>query len=297
MMQREELIKKWLDHNLSSEEQKAFERLEDYKQIVRLNTSLQNFKAPDYSVDSELETVKNKLNKNTQKQWLKPLLKLVAVLVVGFGVYYFTADDNVKIDTLIAQQKDVTLPDASSVKLNAVSELQYSHGNWDNTREVFLNGEAFFKVAKGAKFDVKTKNGIVSVLGTEFNVKQRNSVFEVTCFEGSVAVTYNNENITLKPGQKFAVIDGKIIANEKEKNRIPKWTANESSFSSRPLRLVINELQRQYDITVKLDDVDDSQLFTGSFTHNNLDLALKSITLPLGINYSKTNDVIVLKNE
>ena len=72
---------------------------------------------------------------------------------------------------------------------------------------------------------------------------------------------------------------------------------NESTFTSRPLKFVINELERQYNITVDASSVDNKQLFSGSFAHKNLDLALKSITLPLGLTYTKTNTTIILKGE
>jgi Fe2+-dicitrate sensor, membrane component len=65
------------------------------------------------------------------------------------------------------------------VNLNSSSQLSYSKNKWDSKREVTLNGEAFFKVSKGSTFDVITLNGKVSVLGTQFNVKQRENYFEV----------------------------------------------------------------------------------------------------------------------
>ena len=50
-------------------------------------------------------------------------------------------------------------------------------------------------------------------------------------------------------------------------------------------------------MTINLQSINDSQLFTGSFTHNNIDVALKSITLPLHLSYTKTDDTITLKRE
>jgi transmembrane sensor len=161
-----------------------------------------------------------------------------------------------------------------------------------------LNGEAYFKVAKGSTFNVETPSGIVSVLGTQFNVKYRKDIFEVTCYEGSVNVSFNNTDTILKPGDSFLLLDGKIIAAEKENIKNPSWVNNVSYFKSMPLNYVLNEFERQYDITIESKQIDTKQVYTGSFVHDNMELALKSITLPLNIAFSKKDQsTIVLKSE
>ena len=142
-----------------------------------------------------------------------------------------------------------------------------------------------------------TDDGIVSVLGTKFNVKQRENYFEVTCYEGLVAVTHNEKIIKLKPGYTFRIIDGKLLANEKENATQPNWLRGESSFKSVPLKYVISEVENQYNIKISADNIDTSRLFTGSFIHKNLDLALQSVTIPLNLTYSKSGKSILLKRE
>lgn len=296
-MNKDDLIKKWLDHNLNPEEQKAFEALDDYENLIKLSDSVTGFKAPYFDKDEVFITLKNQLKTRTKRNIIKPLLRLAAVLLIGFSVFYYTSNLDSHIQTLVTEQTTIELPDASIVTLNSESNLTYNKNKWKNNRTIVLDGEAYFKVAKGSTFDVKTSDGIVSVLGTEFNVKQRENYFEVTCFEGLVAVRYNETMVKLIPGNRFAVIDGKIIADEKENKSQPDWTAHESTFASRPLKFVIEELQRQYNTNVTVKNVDTKQLFTGSFTHKDLDLALKSITLPLGLTYSKTKTGIILTGE
>ena len=60
-MEREELIKKWLDHNLSPEEQKAFERLEDYDQLTKMSSAIKSFEAPEFSVENTFNNLKSNL--------------------------------------------------------------------------------------------------------------------------------------------------------------------------------------------------------------------------------------------
>ncbi|BAO74717.1 FecR family protein [Winogradskyella sp. PG-2] len=295
-MNREELIKKWLDHNLNTEEQKAFEQLEDYKELILMDTAFKDFKAPDFSIEGNFTTLKPQL-KNKSTQWLKPLMRIAVVLALGFSIYYYTTTLNTEFNTNIAHQTTITLPDASTIDLNSNSFLTFNKNKWSSSREVKLNGEAFFKVAKGQKFDVITKDGIITVLGTQFNVKQRKSYFEVNCYEGLVAVTHNNKTVKLYPGFTFRIIDGKLLAQEKENAAQPSWLRGESSFKSVPLKYVISEFENQYSLKIDSDNIDTSRLFTGSFTHKNLDLALQSVTIPLNLSYSKSEKSILLKRE
>ncbi|WP_353779799.1 FecR domain-containing protein [Winogradskyella sp. 3972H.M.0a.05] len=298
-MNREDLIQKWLDNNLNANELEAFKQLEDYDALMKLSNGLAEFKAPEYNTSEELDIVLSKLDtENSTKSinFFKPLMRIAAVLVICFSAYYYTTTLDTKINTDIAQKTSVFLPDQSEVQLNAESSMTYNENDWDEERSLLLEGEAFFKVAKGETFSVNTSAGIVSVLGTEFNVRQRNNIFEVICYEGLVAVTYDNEKTKLYPGDTFLIVNGKRIVNEKENNQQPTWITNESSFRSIPFSEVIAELERQYDVSVAFDQslIDAELLFTGRFTHNNLDIALKSITLPLNLGYQKTDNSIIL---
>ncbi len=298
-MKREELISKWLDNNLNDQEFEAFKNLEDYDDLVKLNNNLQAFKADDYNTSKQLEKVLSAIKSEKQQptQWFKPLMRVAAILAVCFSLYYFTTTLDTTISTEYAQKTTIELPDASRVSLNAKSHLAFNKKDWKNEREVELHGEAFFKVAKGSSFKVKTTSGTVTVYGTQFNVKQRDNYFEVICYEGLVGVTYNSQETKLKSGNSFLIIDGKIIVKEKENRTMPSWLNNASTFMSLPYKTVIAEFERQYHVDITLIGIDSEQLFTGSFAHDNMDLALKSITLPLRATYSKSNNTITLKGE
>jgi ferric-dicitrate binding protein FerR (iron transport regulator) len=298
-MKREDLIKKWLDNELNVLELEAFKQLEDYNDLVQLSDSVMRFKAPEYNTSEELNTALMHINsKQRSKNWLRPVLRIAAILALSFSVYYYTTTLNTNISTLAAQKTEIQLPDASQVLLNASSTITYNKSEWKTNRDIILEGEAFFKVAKGSKFKVNTSDGTVTVLGTQFNIKQRNNYFEVICYEGSVKVTHNTNIVILKPGNSFLLIDGKTIAKEKETSLNPSWIDNESTFKSMPFAYVIREFERQYNVTINPQDIDLKQLFTGSFVHNNKELALKSITLPLNLNYSlQNNKTIVLSRE
>lgn len=297
-MDKEILISKWLDNNLNDQELEAFKKLEGYDDLIRLNAGVQAFKASDYDTSKELEHVMTSIkSSNKQVHWFKPLMRVAAILAICFSLYYYTTTLDTTIATEYAQKTTVKLPDASSVSLNARSEIVFNKNSWKQERDVELTGEAFFNVAKGSTFNVITKSGTVTVYGTQFNVKQRDNYFEVICYEGLVGVTFNSQETKLKPGDSFLIMDGKLIAKEKENRLSPSWLNNESQFKSLPFKEVIAEFERQYHVTFKIKGIDTEQLFTGSFSHDSIDVALKNITLPLGATYSKTNNTIILERE
>ena len=85
-MKREELIKKWLDHNLSTEERKAFEQLEDYNDLIQIDDALQSFRSPEFSVSDNYQDLKPEIKstntKNSRIAWYKPLLRAAAILAI-----------------------------------------------------------------------------------------------------------------------------------------------------------------------------------------------------------------------
>lgn len=295
-MKREELILKWLDNDLSQQEFEAFKALDDYDELVQLSNSLKQFKVPEYSTSEELEVLIHKIKQPTKNSsnWLKPILKIAAILAICFSAYYFTTTLDTTIKTLASEKSSIELPDNSKVKINSLSTIAYNKNSWDSSRDLKLNGEAYFKVEKGSSFSVETDYGKVTVLGTEFNVKQRNNLFEVVCYEGSVRVDYESESKILKPGDNFLILDGKYIATEKESTLTPTWINNESYFKSLPFKYVLNEFERQYNLTISSENIDNSVLFTGSFPHNNLEQALQAISIPLNLTYNMQSNHIVL---
>ncbi|HIC32436.1 MAG TPA: FecR family protein [Flavobacteriaceae bacterium] len=297
-MKKEYLIKKWLDNSLTPQELEAFKALDDYQALTKLSNYTKGFKAPEYNEDEALKTVLHQIEtkKQSKTNWLQPVLKIAAILVLCFGAYYYTTTLDTTFTTDFSEKISVELPDHSKVDLNALSSITFNKSDWKDNRNVYLKGEAFFDVEKGSTFNVNTPNGIVSVLGTEFNLKQRENFFEVTCYEGLVQVSYKNNKTKIKPGESFLVLNDLVINNQTVYSQ-PQWLTNTSAFKSLPLKEVIAELERQYNIKVETKNINTDLLFTGRFTHNNLDTALKSITQPLQLTYTKTNQTIILERE
>lgn len=304
-MDHQYYIEKWLNGTLSDEEKVIFEQTDSYKSLEKLSKAVRSFKAPEFDVQSEFHRLHSKkVQQESGKMgtitWLRPLLRVAAVIVFMVGGYFlFLSNSATTINTLASEKFEVLLPDSSAVTLNAFSTLSYYEKGWNKKRQVTLVGEAYFKVAKGSRFDVETASGTVTVLGTQFTVKMRKNYFEVICYEGLVQVQSTGQVVNLSPNKVFRVVNGAIFQNENTTSASPSWLAKESSFESVPVFEMLGEFERQYNVTIITKNVSLDQLFTGRFGHTDISLALKSISIPLDLKYEISDDqkTVVLSGE
>lgn len=300
-MKNEKEILKWLNGDLSSQEIEDLKKSEGSETLEKIAHYSSNLETPKVDAQQALDHFKarNKSKKETKVRTLnfKTMYRAAAVLVVLLtSAYFLFYNTTTSFETQIAQTKTFHLPDDSEVLLNAASKITFNEKKWDKKRDLTLEGEAYFQVKKGQTFSVNTVDGIVKVLGTHFNVKQRKNYFEVSCFEGLVSVTHNNETIKLPPGKTFRLINNTIEDVPDFNAQNPSWMQQESSFDRIPLDQVIAELERQYDLKIKTEGVDTSKLFTGSFTHKDQKIALEAITIPLKLSYKIEGKTIIFYN-
>jgi len=288
-MEKENIIQKWLNDTLTEEERRHFEEDEAFTSTRRLNGALQAFRAPTYDVDNErarLNLPERSKSRHIGNRWLKPVVRIAAALLVLFSLYYlFVYESYTHVQTAIGEQKELILPDGSKVNLNAQSTLRYKEKTWKEERSLTLEGEAYFTVEEGRSFEVRTEAGSVQVLGTKFNVMQRTELFEVDCYEGLVQVSYSGNTQQLTARQGIRLIKGKRSVHKPEGENLPPWLTGESVFRSIPYIYVVQELERQYDVEVTLRDINEEEMFTGSFEHSDLEVALRTITQPLGTSF------------
>ena len=300
-MKNEKEILKWLNEELSSQEIEDLKQSEGSDTLEKIAHYSSHLETPKVDAQKALDQFKarNKSKKETKVRTLnfKTLYRVAAILVVLLtSAYFLFYNTTTTFETQIAQTKTFQLPDASEVILNAASKITFKEKEWKNKRNLSLDGEAYFQVKKGQTFSVNTIDGVVQVLGTHFNVKQRKNYFEVSCYEGLVSVTHNNETIKLPPGKTFRLINNYIEQVPDFNAQNPSWMQKESSFDRIPLDQVMAELERQYDIKIKTEGVDTSKLFTGSFTHTNQKIALEAITIPLKLSYRLEGKNVIFYN-
>ncbi|RUA34211.1 MAG: hypothetical protein DSY77_06315 [Bacteroidetes bacterium] len=302
-MKNEELIRKWLLDQLTKEEEESFKRSADYADIVKIWGNLPNVATPPaLDVESEWEKFRSsRLSKSKAEgqgiSWPQRLIGIAASLVIIsilsylFLNYNFTGSSSIKLSE---SQVEQYLPDSSIVVLNKGSELVYNKKNWAEERSVKLEGEAFFRVKKGSTFDVVTSSGMVTVLGTSFNVKQRNQVYEVKCFEGKVGVEIKGQKSELTSGQGFQLINEETVMFNVEGNDEPDWMKGKSTFYKMPYRAVLSELENQYDLVIETNDVNLNDTFTGNFPHDDLKIALDVVTAPSAYNYQINENKVLI---
>lgn len=288
---------------MSDEELSDFQTTDDYllyKDIVEEGSKI---KLTSINEEAALKNFKDRIKTRTKKKQKvislrnSLVFKIAASIAVLVAISYFLLSNNqTTLKTNFAENKSFTLPDESIVDLNAVSTITYAKSFLKN-RELKLEGEAYFKVKKGSSFTVNTSQGSVQVLGTKFNVKNREKAFNVFCYEGRVEVKHGTDKIILTKGEGVKLTDNKqLIKIANSDSNEPSWLNNESFFNQEIYAEVLAELERQFNVKINATNINTQVLFTGGFNNNNLETALKSITLPFNIKYQlKDNEIVLSK--
>lgn len=221
-----ELLKQYRERPLSKEElQELLEWLDTtegeeacthYMDTLMFETSIQRSAGQDAVYRRIMNRIKRKLVFRNLARYRKTWLGAAAtilLLIAGGGIVYFAQTKHLsgvsgevmfRVDR--GNKAMLTLADGSKVWLNSGSVLRWSE---DKVRDVTLEGEAYFEVAKDKRrsFEVHTTYGTVRVYGTSFNVKAHScdSLFTVALVEGSVGLRMNHlkKEVKLKPDEKI----------------------------------------------------------------------------------------------
>lgn len=286
------ILARWLSGELTPEEKVDFEKSEGFKDYSSIIKGVDRFIKPPFDKEAlrtklflELDKPKGKII--SLKPWYYVAAATVLILL-SLGLFF----NEVNYITTVGEQQTVALPDGSTVRLNADSHLKRARFFWSTNKKLTLvKGEGFFEVEKGDGFEVHTKLGNVQVLGTKFNVKNRQDYFEVACYQGKVQFEEANSN------SKTILIQGqRVIKMEHDFNQEtltnpqPIWLAGESIFTNTPLHVVLRELEIQYGITFEANTVNTNDKYTGGFIHSNLETALTTVLVPMGIQYAIGSD-------
>ncbi|MEO9886939.1 MAG: FecR domain-containing protein [Balneola sp.] len=217
------------------------------------------------------------------------------VLIAAFiGIFWFT---NLSQPKLIAQSNTkievVMLADGSEISLRPNSSF-FELSVTENKRAYKLDGEAFFIVSKDRDrpFSVEANNGIVTVLGTQFNVSTWGNENIVYLEEGSIRLDDQNRNsVILSPGDKALISESSIstVSNE-DGAQYKDWLDNSIVLKSTPVFEVIEELQHHFKIEIDISDLQNkSELITGSIPLTNLRSTLDDLGLILGGTFREVN--------
>lgn len=225
-------------------------------------------------------------NKSAQK-WIGLTLVLIAGLVLAA---YFL--NTVAVRAQNAEMRKFKLPDHSQMILNSGSGATYHR--WTAPRELTLEGEGFFDLSKGNTFTVHTAIGTVTASHAKFNVRARGKKLEVSCFEGKVKITSGINSSDLMQNY-YIVFEGKEMGWPTPENRkLPGWMQQQIVFNNEKIKGVTAELERKFNIKIRLDAAESAQRFTGWLPAKDREEALRIVCEVFYLTLSKTNNGFVL---
>jgi transmembrane sensor len=192
-------------------------------------------------------------------------------------------DERLIATTTKGQTYIFTLPDGTKVWLNADSKISFAQQFVNKTREVLLEGEAYFEVAKDKRhpFIVATKGQHVEVLGTHFNVNSYRDEpgTTTTLLEGSVKIMVGNEQKIIKPGEQALNKSGVIAVRGIDVDNVVDWKNGDFYLNHVEFKTAMRKIARWYDMEVIYDESVPDNMESGGWISRDkpLSAVLKSI--------------------
>lgn len=269
----------------------------DEKAILDIFAAADKFQYPDARTDSNWEALKSRIEnpltvtKKPTRQFPVYRWAAAAIVILGLciGLWQYNAGNSPDFTATYktgATPQLISLPDNSTVELNANSELFVKCMN-DKERQVsLLTGEAYFVVTHNdLPFTVTTSKGTVSVMGTEFNVRNRqDKPFTVALKKGKIRFQNPAGEVELKPGECVKEDkNGKFVVGKVNlESQFPFRTDN-LNFNGVALMEIIRELEGHYGVKFVYEHKLDTERVKISFKENmNAVEAAKLLSVTLG---------------
>ena len=256
----------------------------------------------------------NKLEAKIQAKKIKPKRKVrflkqfsvAASLLLLISVGFYSLNNNSKIThkTNFGEILNIKLQDGSDVTLNSNSSLSYYK---NESRKVWLSGEAFFQVDKkvvtNAKFWVLTDDLSVEVYGTSFNVNTKKKKTDVFLEEGSIW-------LKLKNGIDKKMIPGNYISYSSKKNQIledknifnpttkTSWKDGSLLFENLSLEKAMEKIEESYGFAIVFkEDKSKNILITGAVPITNIDICIKAIEKSVDVTITKKDNSLIISEK
>jgi ferric-dicitrate binding protein FerR (iron transport regulator) len=237
-----------------------------------------------------------------RNRWAWLSVAASVVLLVVFSWWFLQP---VTYHTAYGETQTIALPDGSKVMLNANSEVRYKRWSGGEDREIWLKGEAYFKVThtrNHARFTVHTQDVNVEVLGTSFNVCTRAKQTRVILDEGKVKLSQQDKLTTLvmRPGDLVEVKGDMLKATPKQVNTAvyTAWKEGQLIFDRTPLEEIVQLLENNYGYEVQVQDPELLNLpFTYTLVGNDVDLLIHTIAESLELDISKNNQTLRIRKK
>ncbi len=309
----------------SSVSSEIFSDKEEKEQLIHIVQKVDlYFEQQKYLVDQAWSNVENRIHKqeevrhsNLRKLVMNPFLRMAAAVIVGalllvsgYRVWYKPI---AKVDLLEISSTDqivntFSLPDGTLVSLNTNTRIKYPKKFGRTTREISIEGEAFFEVKpnKSKPFIIHAGKAQIKVLGTSFNVsaypeaKQVEVIVEtgkVQVFNKIDEVKQTNELI-LTPGDKGTLVylSNSLLKTTNQNPNFLAWKTHSLIFKATSLDEVIENLKKVYNVDIRLADPTLNRLrLTAQFNNYSLDFILKIIETTFQIEVQRVNGQYIVK--
>ncbi|MDF9797069.1 transmembrane sensor [Catalinimonas alkaloidigena] len=246
-----------------------------------------------------------------------PVWKVAASITIGLlstAILYLwlSSSSYISVTTTYGEMQEVKLPDSSWVVLNANSSLRYE-ADWEEgiDREVWLEGEAFFKVEKKLsgsatqssansyiKFTVHADPLDVEVIGTEFSVNHRAENTQVVLNEGIVRVKdmrEKQEEIMLKPGEMLSYNNKVLQLSQVDASTKISWKDELVIFNDEPLSKIFKRIEDTYGYTIRVSDKAIlERRFSGSYPRDTVKVLLDKMEKLYQLNITENDRQIII---
>lgn len=238
--------------------------------------------------------------KALRNRWWMTAAAAVLVFVVAGFLFWNRSNSKTTMNSAYGMISEYKLPDGSHVILNANSKISISEKWQEGTdREVWLQGEAFFKVQKTPmknRFIVHTVAMDIIVTGTQFNAIAREDESSVLLTEGSVTIkTPDGKEIKMKPGD-FVKIENKVPAKQNvDQQRILAWKEARLDFDNTPINDVAKIIARHYGVKVSVPNktIGESTI-SGIMPNDNLDVLIQALEATGNYKVTRTDNEITI---
>ncbi|HNP07895.1 MAG TPA: FecR domain-containing protein [Cyclobacteriaceae bacterium] len=259
------------------------------------------------SLDKHIKKTRTRTIFAEYSTFLKIAATFVGIVMV-IAIAYLTNSSTRVYSTQYGEISRFYLPDSSEVLLNGNSKITFN-SNWNDhdAREVALEGEGFFSVkhtANDQKFIVNTSESVfIEVLGTQFNVSNRQNKTKVTLKEGSIRLNILNRERKNASHETLMMVPGELVSLKKDNDKYEKklvntelytsWSQNKLMLDYTPLGEIVNYLK----VTNGLDvSVSDPELLnikgSGTMPTTDPDLLVTIVAETFNLKVNKTGNKI-----
>lgn len=251
-------------------------------------------------------SLSNENKQKTHSRWglLKIAAMITFIVLSSITLYFILPNFSHEKIAATDEIRTVILADGSSVTLNTNSRLKYPSRFKKDSRNISLEGEAYFEVKSNpeAPFIIHTGKAVIEVLGTSFNVVENslNNETEVIVKEGIVALSgINNPDnkIILKEGNKglYNYSNNYLIKQENTNRNFIAWKTRQINFEDDNLLQVVAVLEKVYHKKIIIeDDTLNNCRLTASFKDQSLESVFKVIMTTLNISIKEDNTTFLI---